>query len=147
MYNQVRTINCSRFYALKDDDGNRINVNVENPIFDKILSLCLDELSDMFSNEGKLEYYIDKYINVAMENVVNIAYDIKRTIKNNDADKELKLKILQSKIVKLLNLNIAYNKYMKKVDIDNGIGEIIRRCLDNSLIEDVKSEEKQVRKY
>lgn len=26
VYNQVRTVNCSRFYALKDDDNNRIEL-------------------------------------------------------------------------------------------------------------------------
>ena len=33
VYNQVRTLNCNRFYALKDDLGNRVSVNIKNEVF------------------------------------------------------------------------------------------------------------------
>lgn len=134
VYNQVRTVNCNRLYALKDDSNSRINANVDDTVFDQILSLCLDELSDGFSIEGKLDYYLDRYIQNVIETVTNIAYDIKRLTNTNKENNKSKIKELQLKIVSLLSIDIGYNKYIKDIDKENGIDDIIEQCLRTSLI-------------
>lgn len=134
VYNQVRTVNCDRLYALKDDFNNRINAIVDDKVFDGIISQCLDELSDGFSIEGKLDYHLDRYIKNVIETVTNIAYDIKRLTSGDIKDSEPKIKELQLKITSLLSIDIGYNKYIKDIDKENGIEDIIEQSLGTSVI-------------
>ncbi|APH14708.1 pemK-like family protein [Clostridium sporogenes] len=140
VYNQVRTVNSGRFLALKNDLGNRIDVNVNEELFDAVLTLCLDEVSIKLSNNGKIEYYTQKYISVIMDNVINTAYEIKRILKTNFIERDAKIKELQLTIVNLLNLNLDYKSYIKEVDRENGIVNIIEKCMDNSLKDSIEPE-------
>ncbi len=78
VYNQVRTLNCNRFIALKDGSGNRVNSYVSDNIFHQALSLCFEELAKELTLEEKIKYISIKFIETTMERVINLAYNIKR---------------------------------------------------------------------
>lgn len=128
VYNQVRTVNCSRFYALKDDDRDRINVKIDDDIYNQVISLCIGELITNHTLEEKLKYFYDCYSKVLLEILVNTAYNIKRVTKEKNVDRT-QLAALKTKISCLLNQNIEYNKLISKTDIDNGVVDIIESCL------------------
>ena len=128
VYNQVRTVNCNRFMALKDDNRIRKDVLLNDVVFTNLVSLCIGELIENFSPNEKINYYYKQYERTTVESIINYAYDIKRLTKEKD-EKENQIKETKLQINSLLNYEIDYTKYVSKTDVDNGIIDIIKNCI------------------
>lgn len=128
VYNQLRTVNCNRFMALKDDSRNRKEVFVDDGVFYNLVSLCIGELIENFTPNEKISYHREQMEKNTITNVVNLAYDIRRI------DKEMKelnswIEEIKQKIRSLLKCEIDYTKYISQTDVDNGIVDIIKKCI------------------
>lgn len=118
--NQVRTVNAERFYSLKDDQRNKVQVKLDDRLFDKVFEICLNCLSEGMEKNSKYAYYKNRNAELLMEQAVNKAYDIKRG-KNEE--------IIREEIKELFNNEIEVTSYLSSRDIENGILEIIEKCL------------------
>ncbi|WP_416826117.1 type II toxin-antitoxin system PemK/MazF family toxin [Ectobacillus polymachus] len=135
VYNQVRTVNASRVQSLKDDNRLPMNSPISNALFIKIVSFCSDELFNILTLEEKLEYHRERYIELTIETLANTSYDIIRLLKGNRNEEELSK--LSLKIIGLYSSSIQMDERISQKDRDNGILEIINRCLDNSILDEL----------
>ncbi|MFQ9314460.1 MAG: type II toxin-antitoxin system PemK/MazF family toxin [Clostridium perfringens] len=129
VYNQTRTVNIDRFMQLKED-GKKIQCKIDTDIFADILVSCSEEILKEIDAKNRLNYHKSQYINYAVTEAVNIAYDIKRSLESKNI---ANVKQMQSKIKGILDLKFDYTSYIKFKDIENGIKEIIDACMDDSL--------------
>lgn len=53
VYDQVRTVNASRFSNMLDDDGNVVNLSVSRETYSKVLSAIVNSFIGNLSNEEK----------------------------------------------------------------------------------------------
>lgn len=134
VYNQTRTVNIDRFMQLKED-GKKIQCKIDTDIFADILVSCSEEILKEIDAKNRLNYHKSQYINYAVTEAVNIAYDIKRSLESKNI---ANIKQMQSKIKGILDLKIDYTSYIKSKDIENGIKEIIDACMDDSLLDKIE---------
>jgi uncharacterized protein YifN (PemK superfamily) len=136
VYNQVRTVNHSRFMALKNDAREKVSCKIHDTIFNKIASLCMEELGKSLELEEKVHCYANKYIEYASTLLVNTAYDIKKALKV--PDNEILLTSLQKKIGNILEIKFDYSNYISENDKKNDICNIINWCLNHSILNKYK---------
>jgi len=130
-YNQIRTVNYKRFYPLKDDviSGagaiGRVPVScgVSDAMFIMVLTLCLKDVSSNFSNNEKIDYHHIRYTELIMEEIKNIAYEIKSCIKQNVSEQTIS--VLKAKISELYTQKISYTNFISETDVKDGIVPII----------------------
>lgn len=134
VYNQTRTVNIDRFMQLKED-GKKIQCKIDTDIFADILVSCSEEILKEIDAKNRLNYHKSQYINYAVTEAVNIAYNIKRSLQSNNIDN---VKQMQSKIKGILDLKFDYTSYIKSKDIENGIKEIIDACMDDGLLDKIE---------
>lgn len=135
VYNQTRTVNIDRFMQLKED-GKKIQCKIDTDIFANILVSCSEEILKEIDAKNRLNYHKSQYINYAVTEAVNIAYDIKRSLESKNIGN---IKQMQSKIKGILDLKFDYTNYIKSKDIENGIKEIIDACMDDSLLDKIET--------
>ncbi|MDP4108564.1 MAG: type II toxin-antitoxin system PemK/MazF family toxin [Bacillota bacterium] len=133
VYNQVRTVNYTRFIALKGRDGNVVSVKIEDEVFFSLLSLCFDDLLYSLVLDEKLDFCINQYSKFAVKKAVNAAYNIKRLLKKEE-DTGAEIRNIKSEINSLLCVGIDYDKYISEVDYQNGIADIIDSCLEKNVL-------------
>lgn len=134
VYNQTRTVNIDRFMQLKED-GKKIQCKIDTDIFADILVSCSEEILKEIDAKNRLNYHKSQYINYAVTEAVNIAYDIKRSLESKNI---ANIKQMQSKIKGILDLKFDYTSYIKSKDIENGIKEIIDACMGDSLLDKIE---------
>jgi mRNA-degrading endonuclease toxin of MazEF toxin-antitoxin module len=133
VYNQTRTVNINRFMQLKEDNKT-IQCKIDKDIFADILVSCAEEILKEIDTKNRLNYHKFQYINYAVNEAINSAYDIKRYLQSNDIEN---VKKMQSKIKGILDFKFDYTRHIKSKDIENGIKEIIDVCMDDSLLEKI----------
>lgn len=137
VYNQVRTVNHSRFLKLKDDNHNPKSCKIEDEIFQKIVALCMNELISKCTLDEKVNYYRSEYIEKSMELLVNKAYDIKRALVTRN---EVLIKELQNTVKDILRIRFDYESLISENDRENGILDIINLCLSDEILRCMSSD-------
>lgn len=142
VYNQVRTVNCSRFIALKEGQARtRVSVPVDPELFNSILSICSDELFSAVSNGEKLNHHYMKYVELSVQELINDAYAIIKLLKQ-DLVKEIRDEINQiSSRIKALSNNINFSEHIGDIDRKNGVVEIINKSIAGTILSEINSKE------
>lgn len=92
--NQIRTVNCNRFIALKENFV-RIDCTMNDEQYKKVIELCLNQIN-VYDDDDKLEYFSKQYMRISVKMLLQSAYKIKKLIKE-DSD-ELEIHRLKDKI-------------------------------------------------
>ncbi|NWK72580.1 type II toxin-antitoxin system PemK/MazF family toxin [Bacillus paramycoides] len=141
VYNQVRTVNTSRFIALKDNSRNKMECELDHKLFNEVVRLCSDELWSTSSVEDQLNYFSHRFTKLTVEELINNAYAIKKLFKAYKG-KETKDQIIElvTKMKFLGNNSVKYDQHIPKIDLDNGILELINKCMDDTILEEIPTE-------
>lgn len=126
--NQVRTVNVSRFIALKEVIGGvntPIDCPVDDGVFQTVLQYAISELVFIFSPDEKMDIFNLLFQKAKLDKCIELAYNIKRAnakIEELSNDKDL--------LEKELGLLLADFEYvLDKKEIDNGIQDIFEKSL------------------
>ena len=126
--NQVRTVNVSRFIALKEVIGGvntPIDCPVDDGVFQTVLQYAISELVFIFSPDEKMDIFNLLFQKAKLDKCIELAYNIKRAnakIEELSNDKGL--------LEKELGLLLADFEYvLDKKEIDNGIQDIFEKSL------------------
>lgn len=124
VYNQVRTVNCSRF-SEPLDNKKPISVPVTDSFFINVLSYCLADLLTQVSLADKVEYYKNSSDKLRTEQIVNLAYSIKK-LKADSSDYSQEIQEIETQIKEAIFLQREYDykKYISQKDL-NAIQTII----------------------
>lgn len=140
VYNQVRTVNSSRFIALKDEQGNRMPSPVTPALFNQVLSLCLGEIGGAIKNADAVDYHFSRYTETTIKELVEYSYEIKRLI-SKDTGKENKEKVeeIVTKMQFLNRYNIYDQTLLEPQDRKGEFPDFIAEVLSGKILEKVFS--------
>lgn len=136
VFNQIRTVNVSRFIALKE--GNSvIDCKVNDDLFYKLLSLGISDLTYNLSLDESMEFFKNKYEQASIAKVIDLAYTILKLRKQIDSidDKEsanyiekcTEIERLRTNILGILSREIKYTLTEKQ--ISDGIELVLNDIL------------------
>lgn len=131
VFNQVRTVNVSRFIAFKEMIGGQntpIDCPMDDLTFDVLLQKALSELTFTYTIDEKMNLYQKLYNKEKLNKCIRIAYDIKR-LDTESATLENQKKLLNNELNQLL-VNFDYE--LSKRDLDNGIQQIFDNAKKSS---------------
>ena len=123
VFNQVRTVNVSRFIALKEviaGVNTPIDCPIDDTIFDNLLQNAMSELVYSYTIDEKMDIYRKLYEKERLNKCINIAYNIKRL--NSDTEKK---EVLLNELRELLN-GLEYE--LSDVDLANGIQQVFEQA-------------------
>ncbi len=86
--NQIRTVNHSRFIALKEGED-RIDVKLDNRLFELLIFLGIKEMTYHISIDQKIELFKNLYNSECITKAKDLAYSIlklKKTMGNNEEE-------------------------------------------------------------
>lgn len=124
VFNQVRTVNASRFISLKEG-GAVIEALFPQDKFHQLLVLAIKELVYSIDQDGKIRLLKTAYEQECVEKAKDIAYHIIALEKSSD-DNSAMVTELEKQIRGIL-LNVPYSLEQKY--IDDGIETIFKRSL------------------
>lgn len=139
VFNQIRTVNASRFISLKEGE-NVINVKINDELFLKLFDLGISDMMYDLSYDEKIILYKSKYEQTCVSKSIELAYNVLKlkteteTLTKNNPDNPLindnKIKIerLKLEIRDTLNNIIGYTLSAKH--IENGIDKILVEILN-----------------
>lgn len=126
--NQTRTVNVSRFIALKEMI-NGVNTPIDCPVDDDIFQTALQyailELVFVYSSDEKMNIFNSLFQKAKLDKCVELAYNIRRM--NSNIEKYIGNKNKLEKELESLLTDFEYT--LSKRDIDNGILDIFERAL------------------
>lgn len=100
VYNQIRTVNASRFIRLKDFDEEGNNRPIDCPlneiVFKELLMLALEELTFSFDEDEKMDIYLSLYYLAKLRKSISLAYQIKKSTEDTEEIYEELGKLLAS---------------------------------------------------
>ena len=123
VYNQVRTVNCDRFFSL-NNKGVPVVTAIDDTRFNEVISLCANELLKSINDDDKIDFYFNQYERTINAAIINTAYTIKNTQVNIEKNK--------ARIKELHQLNGNFTKYLTTNDLNNGIEKIIQNIIFNN---------------
>lgn len=126
VYNQVRTVNASRFISLKEG-GTVVEALFPQDKFQELLVLAIRELVYSIDQDSKITLLKTAYEQECVEKAKDIAYHIVTLEKSSDDMSEV-ISELEHQIKGMLS-NISYSLNQKY--INDGIEAIFRRSLDS----------------
>jgi len=88
VFNQIRTVNASRFIALKDN-CNIINANVDDRTFFKLLQLATSELAFHLNYDEKIVFFKAQYEQSCIDKSIDSAYNIIKLQKSIEENYQL----------------------------------------------------------
>lgn len=124
--NQIRTVNASRFIALKEGDD-VIQSPIDDLVFSDLFVLCIQELTYNLSQDNKIEVLKKLYERECVTKAKNLAYNI---LKLQKTVNECEEKIIELKYeIKETISNINYSLDDKSIadgikDIFDDVGKI-----------------------
>lgn len=128
VFNQIRTVNVSRFIALKETmngENTPIDCPLDDSTFDLLLQKALTELVFAYSIEEKMELFKTLYDRERLNNCIQLAYNIKTL--NADSEKiEAEKSVLLSRLKELL---ADFQYELQEPEIENGIQSIFDTAL------------------
>lgn len=119
VFNQIRTVNASRFISLKEG-VKVIESKIDDEIFYNLLSLGIKDLLFDVQQDERIKLLKIMYENECVNKAVNLAYNILR-LKKTVEDKE-KIMCIEKEIKEIIK-NIPYT--LEQKHIDNGIKNIL----------------------
>lgn len=122
VYNQIRTLNASRFMNLKEN-GKNINAKIDDDIFLHLLNLGINDIVYNLNIDEKISFFKSEYEKSCVTKIINLSYDILK-INNKDLTEELELKL------KMLINNIDLELY--KNDIEKKVLDVISKIILNN---------------
>lgn len=134
VYDQVRTVNVSRFKPLKEGQA-YVDALIDDNLFFELLDLCSTELTHVLSLDEKITFHKKQYEKSCIAKMVSLAYDALRiqrklgslisTQENDDQISELtsELDCIKSKIGEILIMGINYTLTPKQ--ISDGIKNLL----------------------
>ncbi len=125
VFNQVRTVNASRFISLKEG-GTVIESAFPQDKFNQLLILAVKELVYSVDQDTKIQLLKTAYEQECVEKAKDIAYSILALEKSSD-DTEKSIAELEQQIKGILS-NIPYSLEQKY--IDDGVESIFARSLE-----------------
>lgn len=116
VYDQVRTLNANRFYALKNN-GQIHQTKLDDHLFTMILKFCSKEFVKSFSHEEKTDFYLLLSKESICEHIIDLAYQAR---KSNDSsvkdEKNAKILELFQPDLPFSNILTPYNHSSKIMD-------------------------------
>lgn len=88
VFNQIRTVNANRFYALKENEM-RVESKVDDILFDKLLRLGIQDLLFDLEYDEKSRLLRQSYDNICVAKAIDLAYNIKRLQQSNGNEEEI----------------------------------------------------------
>lgn len=124
VYNQVRTVNCSRFQPIYSDERDiTTEVKIDDEVFVYLVEIGTNELEKNLKLDEKLFLSKKKLNKVATEKIINLAYQIKKEKEKSSAEIER----IGTEIKDIIYTNVEYTfDYKEK---QNGIDKIINDLL------------------
>lgn len=116
VFNQLRTVNASRFIALKQG-GDVVECPIEKEVFSHLLLLSIKEIVYNVSQDDKIEILKKAYEVERVIKAKDLAYTIKELQRSND-NHEDKISRLKNEIKETLQ-DISFS--LEKKYIDDGI--------------------------
>lgn len=125
VFNQLRTVNASRFIALKEGK-NIIECPIENKMFSELLLLSIKEVIYNVSQDDKIEILKKAYEAERVIKAKDLAYTIKGLQKSHAEHEEIPR--LKREIKELLR-DISFS--LEKIYVDDGIQDIFNEAMHN----------------
>lgn len=119
VFNQIRTVNASRFIALKEGTS-LVNAKVDDETLSMLLHLGINQLIFNLDQDKKIELLKNFYEKECIIKAKNLAYDILRLRKDME-EKKNEIERIEQQIKDTIN-NIPYDLEQKY--IDDGIKDI-----------------------
>lgn len=126
VFNQIRTVNASRFMALKED-SNPIQSKIDDQTFNNLLCLGISELQLNLSQDEKISLLKGLYQKECVIKAKDLAYSILK-IKKGIENREEKIVSIKNEIKHTLD-NIPY--ILEQKYVDDGIKDILDDSLKN----------------
>ena len=124
VYNQIRTLNASRFMNLKNDARNPIDVNVSIETYLNLLNLGIKDLVFNIGDNERIELFRTIYFNEKVIKSKGLAYNVR----NQNLD-ESQLQKINEEIYTLVNdIKIEFTN----IEINHGIDKIIGHILNKN---------------
>lgn len=124
VFNQIRTVNASRFISLKE--GNSvINAEIDNDVFIKLLHLGISDLTFNLDLDETMSFFKKKYEEACVSKSVDLAYSILKLKSTGNNDSEIEE--LESQIRDILSRDIKIT--LDKPHLDNGIDKILNNII------------------
>lgn len=140
VFNQIRTLNVSRFIALKDGDS-RINCKIDNELFFTLLSKGFNDITFDLSFDEKINFFRKEYEQACIAKAIDMAYTILKinrkidSLQGNCCEEEYsKINELNEKILDILSNRFEYT--LTKKQIDDGINNIFDDIVNHKCIVD-----------
>lgn len=121
VFNQIRTLNVSRFKPMLDGADNIMECPMSIPNFNMLIRLGVSQIMYGVDNDNQISILKNLYDTQCINKAVNLAYDILRLKKKSPCSKTDIIKI--EKIIQNTLFNVEYK--LKPKDIDLGIQNIL----------------------
>lgn len=121
VFNQIRTVNASRFISLKEG-SNVIESKIDDPVFLNLLDLGMSYMSSELTVNEKYNIYKERYTQASVSKAINLAYDIMR-LQSETSVIQTEIERLKTEIRDILNGGIAYS--LDQAHKDNGIDKVL----------------------
>ncbi len=127
VYNQIRTLNASRFMQIKNDDRKPINVNISDETYMNLLNLGISDLVFAANSDKKIEIFKRLYIEEKVKKAKILAYNINK--KNLNENQILKIKEEIYSLVCDEEIKFTQN------EINHQLDKIIKNAINDNLLE------------
>ena len=127
VFNQVRTVNSSRFSSIKNG-GTPVQVKIDDSTFYELLQLGIQDLLYCIDQDDKIELLKQVYERARLSKAKDLAYQVKKLAREED-DYEEQLNRLHKAIKELIG-NMEY--HLEPKHIADGIDKIIETSINAS---------------
>lgn len=124
VFNQIRTVNASRFISLKDG-SDVVESSVEDNVFIELLKLGINEVVFHLNNDQKIELFKNQLDIACVNKAIDIAYNIIK-LQNDINSKQEEITLLNTVLSETLK-GVSYT--LEQKHIDNGIEKIFNDTL------------------
>lgn len=128
VFNQIRTLNVSRFIALKEGNS-RVECKVDDELFLNLISLGFNDILFELSLDDKIDFFKKEYERACIAKAIDMAYTIlklKKDIKSLEGDLYIEkcsiIEGLKANILDILSNEFEYT--LTKKQVDDGIKSI-----------------------
>lgn len=136
VFNQIRTLNVSRFIALKEGNS-RVECKVDDELFLNLISLGFNDILFELSFDEKIDFFKKEYERACIAKAIDMAYTIlklKKNIKSLEGDLYIeKCSIIEELRVNILDiLSNEFEYTLTKKQVDDGIKSIFDDILNQN---------------
>lgn len=127
VFNQIRTVNASRFISLKEGSQD-VEAKINNEILSYLIKLGIKDMTFDVEQNERIKLFKKLYEEECTVKAINLAYNIKR-LKKQIKSKEEEIESIKLEIKDILK-DIPYK--LEQKHIDNGIKNILDEITQNS---------------